>query len=762
VSVTAVPANATATVNIAENEIPAIILANADNAGPIAGVNQIITVLNVLDNDKFNGGNITLSQVSLTQTVADPTGYMTLKPDGTIELASNTPEGTYTLTYQLCETGTIVTNCDDAIVTVIVEKPIINITAQPICINDVPYISYTATPVNFTPVNGLTITWADSSNNVVTTMTNLPLSGNVLWPGATVDINGNGTDWPGWVFANNQWIQAADGFESLIPSATLTFELNPTETIVVNYPTPNPLCKSRPTFEINAFNDTVGPINGVNGATNVLNVYNNDKLNTLAVNPSDVTLTVVTPDPTGALTLNPNGSIDVKAGTYEGTYSLTYQICENADDGNCDTATVQVTVDPSIDAVNDIIPPVAGGISTTIPSLFGNDTLNGSSFTASQVTLTTLPIGGGILMNFDGTITVPANTPSGTYPVTYTICTVAKPGICDTVTTTLVVNPSVEALDDTTTTAPSGVVTTVPTVFQNDTVNGSPFIQSQITLTTDPIGGGIVMNADGTITVPANAPSGTYPVTYTICTVATPIACSKATRIVVVAENPSIAIVKTATFNDENGDGFAQANETISYAFTITNTGNTALSSISVEDPLPGLVITGGPISLAVGQTNDTAFTATYPITQDDINLGSVTNQAVATGTSLLGTVVSDLSDDSSILGDQPTVVNVSGCVIEIFNAMTLNNDPKNDRFYIRGLECYPQNTVEIYNRWGVIVFERSGYNNSDRVFKGLSEGRVTINQAQELPAGTYFYILRYTDNTSVGHEKSGYLYISR
>jgi hypothetical protein len=82
--------------------------------------------------------------------------------------------------------------------------------------------------------------------------------------------------------------------------------------------------------------------------------------------------------------------------------------------------------------------------------------------------------------------------------------------------------------------------------------------------------------------------------------------------------------------------------------------------------------------------------------------------------------------------------------------------------FYIRGLECYPKNTVEIYNRWGVLVFERSGYNNSDRAFKGVSEGRVTVKQSEELPKGTYYYVLRYTDSESVGHEKAGYLYINR
>ena len=36
----------------------------------------------------------------------------------------------------------------------------------------------------------------------------------------------------------------------------------------------------------------------------------------------------------------------------------------------------------------------------------------------------------------------------------------------------------------------------------------------------------------------------------------------------------SIALVKTGVFNDENGDQCADAGETISYSFTVTNTGN--------------------------------------------------------------------------------------------------------------------------------------------------------------------------------------------
>ena len=223
-----------------------------------------------------------------------------------------------------------------------------------------------------------------------------------------------------------------------------------------------------------------------------------------------------------------------------------------------------------------------------------------------------------------------------------------------------------------------------------------------------------------------------------------------------------IAIVKTAHFNDEHADGFAVIGETISYSFVVTNTGNVPLTNVTITDALPGIVLTGGPIALGVGETNSIAFSGTYALTKADLVLASVTNQATAFGTSPLGYVVKDLSDNTTNLNDKPTVLPIAGCAIEVFNAVSPNGDGENDVFYIRGLECYPDNTVEIYNRWGVLVFERSGYNNADRAFKGISEGRVTIKQSEELPAGTYFYIFKYKDTDLNAHEKAGYLYLNR
>ncbi|TRX38469.1 hypothetical protein FNW52_00005, partial [Flavobacterium sp. ZT3R18] len=227
-------------------------------------------------------------------------------------------------------------------------------------------------------------------------------------------------------------------------------------------------------------------------------------------------------------------------------------------------------------------------------------------------------------------------------------------------------------------------------------------------------------------------------------------------------EQPSIALVKTAHLNDENGDGYGQVGETITYSFEVTNTGNVPLTNITISDPLLGVVMTGGAITLAVGESNTTNFKGVYVITQADINLGSISNQATVYGTSPNGKVVEDKSDNTNLIDDNPTVLPVGTCVIKVFNAVSPDGSGQNDRFYIQGLECYPDNSVEIYNRWGVLVFEREHYNNEDRAFRGTSEGRVTVDKSQELPVGTYFYMLKYKDANSSTFEKSGYLYLNR
>jgi uncharacterized repeat protein (TIGR01451 family) len=108
--------------------------------------------------------------------------------------------------------------------------------------------------------------------------------------------------------------------------------------------------------------------------------------------------------------------------------------------------------------------------------------------------------------------------------------------------------------------------------------------------------------------------------------------------------NPSIGLVKTAgTITDINGNG-PDAGDLVSYSFAVTNTGNVTLTNVIISDPL--VTVSGGPLaSLAPGVTSSNLFTATYTLTQANVDAGSITNQATATGMPPTGVAVTDLSD---------------------------------------------------------------------------------------------------------------------
>lgn len=69
-------------------------------------------------------------------------------------------------------------------------------------------------------------------------------------------------------------------------------------------------------------------------------------------------------------------------------------------------------------------------------------------------------------------------------------------------------------------------------------------------------------------------------------------------------------------------------------------------------------------------------------------------------------------------------------------------------------------NELVIFNRWGNIVYSKKDYNNRD--FIGISNGRATIAKESKLPAGTYFYELKYGETENLNEFKTGWVYINR
>jgi gliding motility-associated-like protein len=210
----------------------------------------------------------------------------------------------------------------------------------------------------------------------------------------------------------------------------------------------------------------------------------------------------------------------------------------------------------------------------------------------------------------------------------------------------------------------------------------------------------------------------------------------------------------------------------IDYIIEVENTGNLVLTGIQLIDTFTdangnSISLTDEPdfVDATLGSLEGTllageiaTYRASFIIDQAAINAGGVSNSVEVIGTNTNVGNVSDISDDGDDLdgndSNDPTFTEL-GCLV-VFNEFSPNGDGVNDTLIINCIENFPNNKLEIYNRWGNIVFEARSYNND---WEGISNGRATVNAEEELPPGTYYYVLDFGDGSE---PLVGWLYINR
>ena len=137
------------------------------------------------------------------------------------------------------------------------------------------------------------------------------------------------------------------------------------------------------------------------------------------------------------------------------------------------------------------------------------------------------------------------------------------------------------------------------------------------------------------------------------------------TTVLVINPNPILETTKTAVITDNNSNSINDLGDTITYTITVENKGNVSLSGLGLVDTLTdgdggSLSLLSGPTfvsssasssqgSLAVSEI--ATYTATYSVTQQAVDSGSVVNTVLATASSPQNTndVIdrSDNGDDS-------------------------------------------------------------------------------------------------------------------
>tara|TARA_R110002033_G_scaffold56090_4_gene105107 strand:- start:80207 stop:82225 length:2019 start_codon:yes stop_codon:yes gene_type:complete len=457
------------------------------------------------------------------------------------------------------------------------------------------------------------------------------------------------------------------------------------------------------------------------------------------------------------LTYTPNAD-------YNGPDTFTYTVCNSF--GDCSTATVVVDVLPILDTNDDV---VSTDINQDI--VINNWQLNDNDLPIVGTFTTTAPVNGRVVIDDNGTPNNPSDdvvtyTPNtdfiGTDTFDYTVCDTL--GNCSTSTVTVVVTATQDLDSDN-----DGILDTwedlntdgdnnPATAATDSDADGIPDY-----LDIDSDDDGIPDNVEAQTTADYIAPSG-----EDLNVNGLDDAYEQNGNLGIIPVNTDDEDLPDYLDDDSDNDNVPDYIEAHDYdhdgipdvVFIGSDKDNDGLDdgyegettididvNDEINDPIIDLPNTDGDDESDYRDTDD-----------DDDGIATIDEDV-----DLDGNYANDDTDGNGIpnyLDPDLVVANVDE--VEVFNVITPNGDGIHDVLTIAGLENFPNNTIKIYNRWGVLVFVTKAYNTQGNVFDGTSNGRVTINKENKLPVGTYFYILDYQDVTNNMKSKSGYIYINR
>ncbi|WP_425411106.1 Ig-like domain-containing protein [Hyphococcus sp.] len=538
----------TATVTVAvDNETPTAV---ADSGGTTPDTPVTIDVA-ANDTDP-NGDPLTID--SVTQ---GANGSVVINPDGTVTYTPNAGfAGTDTFTYTICDGDG---NCDTATVTVTVSAD------TPQAVDDVA-TTPSGTPATIDPAdndnepNGQTLTVTDVTEpangaavlNPDGTVTYTPdenFVGTDTFTYTVCDPDGNCDTATITVTSTNQAPAATDDSASTQPEEAVSVPVLAND----SDPESQPLRVTSVTQGANgtvtfmadgtvvytsnagftgadAFTYTIDDGNGGTATANVTVTVDNETPTAVAdsagtlpdtqttvdvlANDTDpngdpLTVTGVAQPANGTVVVNPDDTVTYTphAG-FSGADNFTYTACDS--DGNCDTATVTVTVSAEAPQAVDDVASVLSGTPSTIDPLANDNDPNGDPLTVADIAD---PANGTVVINPDGAITyTPEAGFVGTDTFTYTVCD--DDGNCDTASITVTVgNQPPSAQDDSAATQPGNAVS-IPALANDSDPENRPLTISSVTQGAN---GTVAFNPDGTVIYTPNAGfTGTDTFTYTV------------------------------------------------------------------------------------------------------------------------------------------------------------------------------------------------------------------------------------------------------
>ncbi len=485
-----------------------------------------------------------------------------------------------------------------------------------------------------------------------------------------------------------------------------------------------------------------------NGCTNTDNI-------TVTVNPTPA-FTVASTNPT---TCGGNGDIILSGLQANTTYQVTY-----ADNGS--------NIGPSAmtsDASGDITINVpAGTYSNFIVDLSGCTGTDNSTVSLSDpasFTVSTMVVDE-TCTNANGEITI--NVSGGTNPFQYSIDNGTN-YVSTNVFTGLSAGTYNIAVQDSVNCTSFSTVTITDTpapVISNVTTTDASCSGNDGTVTITATGNNLMYDIDGGTAQASNSFTGLGAGTYTVnvsngtCTTSQTFTINSAAAMTVSSTitNPSCG--------ESNGEiSLSVSNGTQPYTVAwshdtnLTTTTATGLSggtyNYTVSDA-SGCSVSGSD-SLAGDSNSMMVYASAKNVSCKGEADGYAVVDSVAGGTPpytyLWDNGISDLSIANLTENIYTvTVTDNSGCdktkavvvgfdseeCLNVHNAISPNGDGQNDTWVVTGIKGYDESKVQIFNRWGALIYESDNYNND---WNGTYKGK-------DLPDGIYYFIVTVKNDT--------------
>ena len=173
------------------------------------------------------------------------------------------------------------------------------------------------------------------------------------------------------------------------------------------------------------------------------------------------------------------------------------------------------------------------------------------------------------------------------------------------------------------------------------------------------------------------------------------------------------------------------------YSYTVTDAqGCISMNTVSLQQPDSLMVSVDSTPETCNNDQDGSANlsisggTPPYSVTWNDGLSGQQRTQLSS------GAYLITITDDKGCTLESSLLIDRT-CTPPTYNVISPNGDDINDFWYVAYIENYPENELQIFNRWGDKVFHTNGYTN---------DWTGTNNSGQPLSAGAYYYVLHLND----------------